>query len=738
MFLVMNEDIQIKGIVEEIRFRNEENGYTIALVDADCHPYVVVGVFPPVSEGSFVTCEGKLVDNPRFGLQIKADSVKITMPESEYSLFRFLSSGLIKGIGPKKAESIIKMFGVKSLEIIEKEPLKLTLISGFSKKTAKSVAESYAYVKNAADAITFLMQGMTPNMAIKVYNIYGQDTIATASSNPYKLIEDIDGIGFLSADKLARAIGIDKNSMFRIKAGVLHAMLENAERTGNTVIFKAEICEQAVKLLECEEDSVNSAIDSLIIERKLREVDCDGEPGLMHYEHYIAESRAAMRLIKIASETNTIKMNCDSLIAEFESINGVSFHKDQKNAIESAINSGVSVITGGPGTGKTTIIKCIRHILGYYNKRIRLLAPTGRAAKRLSEATGDIAFTIHRLLLSDEIIFEGRIRAEVVIIDEFSMVDVSLLQRLLSILPDDIKLVIVGDSNQLPSVGPGNCLADIINSGIIPVSKLTHIYRQEGGSMIVRAAHEINSGKCPDLTKKNSDFFFIKTSSQEETASLIESLVTKRLPSYLNLSADKIQVLCPVKTGLAGTTALNNRLRRALIGSPSEKVEVLDSEFSRGDKVMHTVNNYDIKWLRYGIEGKGIFNGDMGVVSAVYPGSGEVEITFEDGRVAHYSGEDRKQLVLAYAITVHKSQGSEYDAVVIPIISANYLIMTRNLLYTAVTRAKRLVVIVGSEECVRRMISNNYIKKRYSMLKNFIIDLNEKLGNLFAGSGESN
>lgn len=729
--------MEIKGTVESIRFRNEENGYTVAVVETERTAYVVVGCFPPVSEGSFVACTGELINNPKFGMQIKADSVRIAMPETEYSLYRFLSSGTIKGIGPKKADAIIKRFGTKALEVIEKTPMKLICIPGINIKTAKSISNSFIEVRAASESITFLMQGMSVNTAFKVYNRYGNDTIALVSTNPYRLIEDIPGIGFLTADKLATSIGIDRNSRFRIEAGILHVMMESAERNGNTVQFRGDIVSDVIKLLAVtDEDLINRTLDSLILSRKIKEVECEGEKGLMHFEFFIAESRAAIRLVALLNAENKAYPDCAPLIEEFERINRVSFHENQRLAILTAVKKGVSIITGGPGTGKTTIVNCIKSILEYHNRRIALLAPTGRAAKRLSEATGRPASTIHRMLLSEDVELSGEIQADVVIIDEFSMVDSLLLYRLLTVIPDTAKIIIVGDSNQLPSVGPGNCLSDMIKCGLIPVTKLTYIYRQNAESMIVSAAHDINNGKCPNLHEKKSDFFFIPADGQQSTSETVVSLATKRLPAYLNVTPDKIQVLCPIKTGLAGSVALNQTIREAVLGKPAEKVKVGDAEFAKGDKVMHVVNNYDLKWRRGGFEGKGVFNGDMGTVTAVYPGSGEIEVTFEDERIAHYAGDDRDELSHAYAITVHKSQGSEYDGVVIPAVSANYMIMTRNLLYTAVTRAKRLVVIVGSEECVRKMVSNNYVRKRYSMLAAFIRDYFDKMTVLYSESGE--
>ena len=716
-----------EGTIYEVIFRNDENGYTIATVECEGHPVTAVGIFPPVSEGHYVKMTGQFVNHPRFGRQFKAESVRLAKPDTKNGMIMFLGSGLIKGIGPRRAEAIVNKFGESTFDIIEMNPSRLGKVSGISAAMAKQIAKSYGEVKMAADVLTFLMDyGISANMSMKIFIVYKENTIAAVSSNPYALIEDINGIGFLTADRIAEKLGIDKNSDFRVRAGIMHALSEAADKSGNTFLPVSEATEFAQSVLGLENTGlIQDNIERLILSHKLKQTACDSETGIMLSSFYSAESKSADKLVRMMEYTNRAGRDHSSDIKRFEDMHGISFHESQKEAISAALSSGVSVITGGPGTGKTTIVKCIISILTEVGESVKIMAPTGRAAKRLSETTGQNASTIHRALMSDEQLF-----ADVVIVDEFSMVDVLLLSRMLEQMSDETKLVIVGDSDQLPSVGAGNVLSDIINSGVVPTRRLTHIFRQEDCSNIVINAHKINNGQCPDLKNAGKDFFFIKSASQEETAKTAVELVKSRLPSYLGVEPKNIQVLCPMKAGKAGSINLNKQLRDALIPK-TEEIIVGDNAFSVGDKVMHTINNYNLAW-RKGIEsGEGIFNGDIGYVCSIRPGSGEMDVEFEDGRLVTYGGEDKTQLILAYAITVHKSQGSEYDGVVLSLSGGHYMIMTRNLLYTAITRAKNLVVIVGDEETVNKMVRNNFIQKRYSMLRELLILAREKRNLLF-------
>ena len=722
---------EIKGTIEEIRFRNEENGYTVATVATDKDAFTVVGVFPPVSEGGYVLCAGSFVTHPRFGRQLKADSVRIERPDTDAGLTRFLGSGMIKGIGEKRAAALVKRFGKETLDVIEKTPEKLVKVQGISAKMAREISASYKKVRVAADAMTFLMEyGVTAGLALKVFNEYGEATVATVTSNPYRLIEDVRGVGFLTADKMAAALGVDPRSDFRVRAGIFYTLTENSEKNGNTLLPRTVLVQETAALLALDDNElIDKNIDELVLSRRLREVEYEGEPSLMTAYLYNAENRSAGKLCRMLESANRALPDCADEIGEFERVERVTFHSEQRNAIVSALANGVSVITGGPGTGKTTIVRCILRILKNHGQTVKLMAPTGRAAKRLSESTGDDASTIHRALLEDDEERKG-LNSDALIVDEFSMVDVSLLSTLLDMIRDDAKLIIVGDADQLPSVGAGNALADIIDSGMIPVAKLTHIYRQDESSRIIVNAHKINAGELPDLHGSGKDFFFIRSESAPETANTVVDLVTRRLPGYLDCEPRKIQVLCPMKNGEAGCINLNKRLRAALMGEPEREVTVGEYAFAAGDKVMHIVNNYNLAWTKEYREGKGVFNGDMGNVTDITEG-GEIVVRFEDGRRVSYNGEDKNQLMLAYAITVHKSQGSEYDGVVVPLSAGHPAIMTRNLLYTAITRAKSLVVIVGTEEAVARMVNNNFIRKRYSLLKAMLIDINRKMSLLY-------
>lgn len=712
----------IKGTIYEIVFRNEENGYTIATVECEGHPVTAVGVFPPVTEGHYVAMTGSFVTHPRFGRQFKAESVKLDKPDTRHGMIMFLGSGLIKGIGPKRAEAIVDAFGKDTFSIIEMNPSLLASVPGITESRAADIAESYGELKTAADALSFLMDyGISANLSMKIFSVYGDTTIAVVSTNPYALIEDVTGIGFVTADRMASKLGIAPDSDFRIRAGIMYALGEAADKSGNTCLPSQTVIVEAKTILGFSStERIEENLEKLTLERRLKQVMCDDEGGVMLSSYYNAENRAAAKLVKMLEYNNRASTAGEKEIKRFESMNKIAFHEAQKAAIETALQSGVSVITGGPGTGKTTIVKCIISILLDTSRTVRLMAPTGRAAKRLSETTGQEASTIHRALMSEEDIL-----SDAVIVDEFSMVDVMLLSRMLEQLPDETKLIIVGDSDQLPSVGPGNVLADIINSGVVPVARLTQIFRQEECSRIVINAHRINSGLMPDLANDNKDFFFIKSNSPRETAEKAVELVKTRLPSYLDCEPKNIQVLSPMKVGEAGCISLNKKLRAALIPKGDEIV-IGDNAFSVGDKVMHIVNNYNLDWRRGVHTGKGVFNGDLGFVTSIRQESGELDVEFEDGRLVTYIGEDRHQLMLAYAITVHKSQGSEYDGVVLALSSGHYMIMTRNLLYTAITRAKSLVVILGDEETVGKMVRNNFIQKRFSQLKALLVSAKKK------------
>ncbi len=721
--------MKISGNIDEIRFRNEENGYTIAVLDIDGEPVIAVGTFPPVSEGEDVEVTGDYVVHPRFGRQFKATDVRRVMPSTTDGIIRFLGSGLIKGLGPKTALSIVSTFGVDTLKIIENHPNRLTVIRGISASKAMAINEAYLQNKKMQDAVMYLQaQDIPLGTALKIYRFYGDDTINIVSQNPYKLIEDIDGVGFITADRIAAKQGLSKDSPFRIRAGLLHELAVTGE-DGNTFLPREELIDKAAALLKCDEENVNGEIDGLIIDGKLKRMNIEGTDAIFHRSVFQAEYGASAGLIKLVCEADRIGYDVSSDIAEFERVNKVKLHELQKDAVAAAVTNGVSVITGGPGTGKTTVIKCIIDITEKLGISSMLMAPTGRAAKRLSESTGRDATTIHRALMKDVGQNDYKsvlspLKCGAVIVDEVSMVDVFLLNLLVRRLAAGTRLILVGDKDQLPSVGAGNVLADIISSRIIPVVMLTHIYRQSDDSLIALNAHAVNEGRMPDIDSKDKDFFFIRAKSHEQIADTVVDMASRRIPKYLDVDAKKLQVLCPVKNGACGTIALNKRLQ-AVINPSGKELTFGDITYRVGDKVMHTSNNYRLEWVRrypYYETGEGVFNGDTGIITDINTETGEITVMLDDGRSVVYPSDVRNQLMPSYAVTVHKSQGSEYIGIIMPITGGSPMILTRNLLYTAITRAKKFVALIGDEYYLKRMIDNNYIAQRYSGMKTFLID----------------
>ena len=713
---------EIKGTIEDIIFMNPDNGYSVILIDYEGDPLTVVGNFPPVSEGESVELSGEFVTHPKFGKQFKVATVKRAEPQSVDSIIRFLSSGLIKGVGPKTAMNIVNTFGRKTLEVIENTPQKLSQIRGITPAKAQIIQEEYLKNKRIQDAVMFLQNyGITINTALKIYGIYAESTIERVKANPYCLIEDVDGIGFLTADRIASNMGIAKDSPLRIRAGILHVLTDTGERNGNTYLPKEILLEEVYKLILQDEALVANAVDSLILDGKLRTEEVDGATAVFDRKTYRAERGIAKSLMERLALANRVYTDASRDISNYQQIYSIDFNEAQVDAIKCVMENGVSVITGGPGTGKTTVIKCIIYLAERLGLKYSLMAPTGRAAKRITESTGKNASTVHRALGRNDEDGEA-LEVDLVIVDEVSMMDVYLMNVLLKRIPQHAKVVLVGDKDQLPSVGAGNVLSDILKCGLVPNVKLEFIYRQSGGSLIAENAHMVNMGQMPNLDEKNRDFFFINSTSVEETAKTVLDLGQFRIPKFLDIDPLKIQVLCPMKNGDAGVKNLNNLLQQRL-NQNGGGLTVKETLLKKGDKVMHTVNNYSLKWERYSPyyeSGEGVFNGDMGVVEYADAGTGELKVVFDDGREAVYSRVELDELTLAYAVTVHKSQGSEFDAVIIPLAAGSPQIMTRNLLYTAITRAKKMVIIVGSRFNVKRMVENDYIASRYSALKFFM------------------
>lgn len=712
----------ITGSIEEIRFVNEENGFHILVLDVGGESIIAVGTFPPVSEGEILTLTGEFVVHPKFGKQFKCVSVQKRSPNTLDGIFRFLSSGLIKGIGPKTAENIINKFSEKSLEVLELSPQKLATIKGISLKRAQEFSEEYKKHMAAQNALIFLQsKGISLNFALKIFKVYGSQTEAAVSSNPYRLIEDIEGIGFITADRIAKELGIEHNSEFRLRAGIIWTLKESGDKNGNTFLFKDQLIDSASKRLGIEDNLlISTVIDDLVLSNKLKIVTIDQKEAVFLRYAYSAELGAATKLCSLINNFNK-KEDYDEIIFdlnEYKKIHKIQLSEKQKEAVIMALNQGLTIITGGPGTGKTTIIKCLIYLFNKRRQSYMLMAPTGRAAKRINESTGEEASTIHRALklpvFGEEMLTQ--LNADNIIVDEVSMMDIYLFNVLLKCIKDGTRIILLGDKDQLPSVGAGNVLADLLKK--MPTIYLTEIFRQEKESLIISNAHLINKGYMPILNNNNKDFFFIRLKNPEDIAAEVVSLVSKRLPNYLKVSPDKIQVLCPMKNGVAGAKNLNELLSATLNPAKGKMISVAGINFKEGDKVMQTSNNYSLSWTRGSENGEGVYNGDMGFVESVHPATHELTVLFEDGRRAVYS-ENIDELIKAYAITVHKSQGSEFEAVVLPLVSGSPQVLTRNLLYTAITRAKRLVVLVGEEYNIRRMVENNYIATRNSALDYF-------------------
>ena len=744
--------MQIEGPLEGVIFRNEQNGYTVFVLDYNSTPVTCVGKLARANEGENLLLEGEWVNNAKYGNQFAFSSYEVVLPKSLAGIERYLASGLIKGVGPVTAKNIVDRFKEDTFDIIEMSPASLAEVKNISMKKALEIGEKFKELKKLQNAVMFLQSyNITTNMAIKIYDVYGSKTIDIVKNNPYRLVEDVDGIGFLTADRIAKSIGIPFDSEFRVRAGILHALNQAVEKTGNTYMPKTLLLNQAEAILELSQEGRESlyddALSGLTLDKTVIIMWHDRHEIVVPSKYYFYESTVAQKLALLNTATITKKQDVDDEIKNFEERNHIVFHDEQKEAIKNAINSGVSVITGGPGTGKTTIIKCIIEIIKQNKQRFMLLAPTGRASKRMGDATGEEAKTIHRALevASGDLATISRFvynenntfKTDVVIVDEVSMVDVALMNHLCKALPRDCKLILVGDKDQLPSVAPGNVLDDIIKSGIIKVTMLTKIYRQSDDSLIITNAHLINSGKMPLINNSSKDFFFEEKSELNEIKNSIVDMVTRRLPKFTGLESGQIQVLAPLKAGVCGIDNLNKCLQESINPPSIKKMELVvgNTIFRVGDKVMQTTNNYNLVWKKMNgfveEEGEGVFNGDIGNIELIDFQTGEMVVDFEDGRRCLYPRTEVSQLSLAYAITIHKSQGSEFDVVIIPAIAGPAMILTRNLIYTAVTRAKKMVVIVGEQKNLKRMVSNNYTVQRFTLLKELLITSNKKIKELF-------
>lgn len=725
----------IEAFADETVFRNDENGYTVLVVKCDKTRVSAVGIMPPIASGEKLHIAGEWVEHPVYGKQIKVQSVEIEKPTTLSGIEKYLSSGMIRGIGPATAKLLIKAFGEETLDVLYSNPERLLDVPGIGPKRAQMIMESYAEQAQQREAMVFLQSyGVTPSLAVKIFKQYGENVKQVIRQNPYRLVDDVEGIGFKTADKIAASLGVERDSEYRLSAGIKYTLSEATNGAGHCYLPREELVAAACRLLGNEQEAVDHVLDGLILTHAVTAQMLPGDDGEQIVAIYLpltyrAENEVARRLKEmIDAMPDVMASDLSAQIDELERIEGIGFHPQQRQAIETAVTSGMTVITGGPGTGKTTIIKCIIRLLSVHGE-VALAAPTGRAAKRMSEACGMEAKTLHRLLEygGEEGDFartqDNPLEMDTLIIDEMSMVDVFLMRSVLRAIVPGTRLIMVGDADQLPSVGAGNVLRDILESGVVPSVELTEIFRQDEKSMIVYNAHRINHGEAPRLNAKGSDFFFERAASPSDAARRIVALCATRLPNFLGLDPVKqMQVLSPTKKGDCGVWMLNQMLQAQFNPPAPHKQERVrgDTTFREGDKVMQTRNNYQLKWKKEGVfgweDGQGVFNGDIGFVCEIDAQERTVSVQFDDERIATYEGGDVDDLELAYCISVHKSQGSEFPVVVMPAVGGPPMLLTRNLLYTAVTRARRLVMIVGREAAIDQMIANVNTRRRYSAL----------------------
>ena len=725
-----------KGYVEHIVFRNNDNGYTVFQLVSEEEELTCVGLFSVLAEGELVQVSGYMKEHPLYGEQLQVEQYELLAPEDETAMERYLGSGAIKGIGAAMAARIVRRFKGDTFRIIEEEPERLAEVKGISEKKAIEISVQMEEKKDLRQAMMFLTQyGISVPLAVKIYQQYGNRTYQVVEENPYRLADDISGIGFKIADEIASRIGIHTDSDYRIRSGLLYVLLQ-ATGEGHTCLPKENLLHRASALLGVEEEQMETQLMNLCMDRKLVMKEQNGKVMVWYGQYYYMELNVAKMLHDLNLECEMEESQIVKKLSKVEKQASITLDEMQRKAVVEAVKNGVLVITGGPGTGKTTTINAIIRYFETEDMEILLAAPTGRAAKRMTEATGWEAVTIHRLLelsgvpsddrstASFERNEENPLEADVIIIDEMSMVDIFLMNALLKAVSVGTRLILVGDINQLPSVGPGCVLKDIIRAGSCPVVQLTRIFRQASQSDIIVNAHKINRGEHVTLDNKSRDFFFLQRQDPNVILRVVLALVQEKMPRYVDARPTDIQVLTPMRKGSLGVENLNEMLQRYLNPPSPEKneKETARGRFREGDKVMQIKNNYQIEWEarnRYGIaidKGTGIFNGDMGIVQQIDLLAETMEVLFDDYRTVTYSFQMLEELELAYAVTIHKSQGSEYPAVVIPLLTGPRMLMNRNLLYTAVTRARSCVTLVGSPETFAQMIDNASEQTRYSGL----------------------
>lgn len=738
----------VTGYIDHIIFRNDQNGYTVmVLKQTGEEELTCVGTFPDISQGATIEASGNYIHHPVYGKQFQIASFTEKMPEDSLAMERYLGSGAIKGIGAALAARIVRRFGEDTLRIVEEEPERLSEIKGISEKKAREIAAQVTEKADMRRAMIFLQKyGISLNLGAKIYQKYGQSLYNVLQENPYRLAEDISGVGFKIADEIAGRIGIQADSDYRIRSGMLYVLLQ-ASGEGHIYLPKEELFRRAASLLQVDISYMEKHLMDMAIDRKVVLKEREKETIVYPSQHYYLELNTARMLCELNVSCPEDEKSTEKRIAQIEKETGTVLDEMQKKAVREATSNGLFVLTGGPGTGKTTTINAIIRFFESEGAELRLAAPTGRAAKRMTEATGYEAQTIHRLLELSGMPEEEReghavqfernaqnpLEADVIIIDEMSMVDIFLMHSLLLAVTAGTRLILVGDENQLPSVGPGNVLRDIIRSESFPVVELKKIFRQASESDIVVNAHKINRGEQVIPDNKSRDFFFLKRYDADIIIRVVIALIQEKMPRYIQAKPFDIQVLTPMRKGLLGVERLNQILQRYLNPPENGKKEreLGGQLFRQGDKVMQVKNNYQLEWEvrgKYGIpveKGVGVFNGDTGILAEINEFAETATVEFEDGRCAEYSFKQMEELELAYAITIHKSQGSEYPAVVIPLLSGPQMLLNRNLLYTAVTRARKCVTIVGSEETFGEMIRNEKQQRRYSSLDVRIRELSE-------------
>ena len=723
----------VEGVIEEIIYKNEANGYTVCEIASGRKIITAVGYMPFVNEGETIKANGRWEKHPDYGDQFRVEMYEKVLPHTADAIEKYLASGIIKGVGPVTAKKIVERFGASALDVISNEPGRLAEIRGISLAKAIDIGRALNEQKGLQEVVMFLQEhGVSPSVCIKIFRAYGDKSVAMIRENPYRLCEDVFGIGFKTADRIAMKLGVDPASLFRIRSGIRY-ILGHAASNGHTYLPETVLKQYTAQLLGIQDAGIDDALVSLLFDRAVYTEKTEDGSNVYLAAFHTAEVGVCKRLMALSRTSHAGNPeDLEEKIGLFEQREGILLDPKQREAVREAMLNGVMVITGGPGTGKTTIIKCILSLMAHYGHRAALAAPTGRAAKRMSEATGYEAKTIHRLLEigytddESEPAFQRNeanpLEADAVIIDEMSMVDIVLMYHLLKAIPPGARLILVGDADQLPSVGPGSVLHDIISCNGIRTVRLTEIFRQAEESLIIVNAHRINRGEAPILNAKDKDFFFLSRSGQESILRTVIDLCARRLPETYGLDPLRdIQVISPTKKGPAGVVSLNMELQKALNPQDGKKAEKVSRGYTlrEGDRVMQIRNNYSLRWEKpgnAGIDGTGVFNGDMGMVVGIDDEEMKVSVLFDDDRLVVYDYSILDELEPAFAVTVHKSQGSEFPVVVMPIFPGPEVLMTRNLLYTAVTRAREMVILVGDEDVLLRMVGNKRETLRYSGL----------------------